>query len=118
MGVYEAIKDALKLAQASDNAPLIRGLTEALVASAELSSENIQLKDRVRELDSRLKFKESIALRHQVLWSEGDSTPYCRVCWENAEKALHLDNNLPYESKNLWGCPVCKGRWFVPPDQH
>jgi len=114
MSVYEAVKDALKLAQSSDNAPLIRDLTTALIESAQLSADNIQLQQRVRDLESALRFKESLTNKHGVLWAAGDEAPYCRFCWEKSKLAIHLDDFGRYEGKDRMVCLECKGEWFIP----
>ena len=72
MGIIDVLKDAMKLAQASDNAPLVRQLTDAMAGTVALSAENHELNDRIRELEKRLRFGAVLTLRHQVLWAEGD----------------------------------------------
>lgn len=105
MGVYEAIKDALKVAQASDNAPLIKSLTAALMESHALSERLYELKARVRELEEALSERRHLVFDGSKFYrAEGDEIPYCRVCWESEKKALHLED----WGRGDWHCRICR----------
>ena len=57
MGVYstvkETIKDAVSIAQQSDNIQLYKSILDAYNAAIELMRENAELKERIKELETQ-----------------------------------------------------------------
>lgn len=115
MGVYstvkETIKDAVSIAQQSDNIQLYKSILDAYNAVIELMSENADLKERVRELEKQQVTDEMLEFNSNVYWfkNDGPSTrsPYCSRCWDIDKKLVKI-HVLGTEGK----CPACKTKVY------
>ena len=66
----------------------LQDIREAMTALEEEKAQSLQ---RIRELEESLKLK-AVLVRHQgVYWSKGDSDPWCPNCWENEQRAVHMN---------------------------
>lgn len=85
MGWYEAVKDAINVAQKADNLDLIRQLLEVQKEIQDMSHEMAQLKAENRELREALDKKESVKydMRLNLYYIDGSEgrINYCPVCW-------------------------------------
>jgi hypothetical protein len=85
MGWYEAVKDAINVAQKADNLDLMRQLLEVQKEIQDMSSEMITLKNENRELREKLNTKENVKYDRKLnlYYTEGDEgrIDYCPVCW-------------------------------------
>jgi uncharacterized metal-binding protein YceD (DUF177 family) len=91
MGLYEGIKDAVKLVQQADNLELYRKLidlsTQALDLQNEitrLTTENVELK-KSKEIESRI---ERHSEPYITLKNPTEQTLYCSRCWDHDRKLI------------------------------
>ena len=131
MGVYntvkETIKDAVSIAQQSDNIQLYKSVLDAYNAAIELMSENADLKERIRELEQQNITNELLEFNNNAYWiKKEDKTmdgPFCSNCWDSDRKLirLHVTNIEDYfkETKcsncgsKLQNCEY-NGTWTTP----
>ncbi|WP_245209448.1 hypothetical protein [Serratia fonticola] len=66
-------------------------------------------------LEEQLKDRETFTFHDGVFWKEGDTTAFCPMCYENANKKIHMQSrNRVYAGlgstieKPNWYCQVCK----------
>jgi hypothetical protein len=104
---YDALKDAAKLAQQSDNVELMRVLLDAQNEAMKQQDEIQELKERVRELEDQLEFEGALHFRENAYWStdqEGqEDGPFCSRCWDKDGVAVRLH---AHKSGALI-CPEC-----------
>lgn len=86
MGIYEAVKDGVKLVQQSDNVELMKVLMNIQTQAYDLLNENQRLKEEILELKNMNKKAENIYLKGDAyfLKSENgkDDGPFCTRCWD------------------------------------
>ena len=72
MGVYstvkETIKDAVSIAQQSDNIQLYKSILDAYNAAVELMSENADLKERIKELEKQNVTDGMLEFNNNAYW--------------------------------------------------
>jgi hypothetical protein len=78
-------------------------LREAVV---ELREENVELRERVRTLEASFGKREELVRHKGVYWVRRDPDPWCPVCWEKDQAALHL-NRTDLLAGRLCQCPKC-----------
>lgn len=112
MGFYDAMKDALNLAQKADNIELYRQLLDLSAQALDLQAENSKLKEQIEELQKR-KDIETQLIRHPepYLTLTGDEIPlkYCAVCWDSEKKLIQMRETIDTGSRKLW-CHKCHNR--------
>ncbi|OGR12554.1 MAG: hypothetical protein A2341_12610 [Deltaproteobacteria bacterium RIFOXYB12_FULL_58_9] len=109
----ELIKKLEGVAGEVDNAELIDGLAslrEQVQRLREevldLSEKDLELRKRVETLESSLVMKPDLVRHKGVYWIKGDSEPWCPVCWDKDQTALHL-NRTDLMAGRLCACPQC-----------
>jgi hypothetical protein len=78
-------------------------LREAVLA---LREENADLHERVRTLEVSFTKRHELVRHKGVFWERGDPDPWCPVCWEKDQAALHL-NRTDLLAGRLCQCPRC-----------
>lgn len=85
MGLYDALKDAISLAQKADNLELYRQLLDLSAQAIDLQAENSKLKEEVNCLKKH-KIEEERIVRHKqpylTLLDDGQQLKYCATCWD------------------------------------
>lgn len=117
MGIYntakEAIKDAVSLAQQSDNIQLYKSVLDAYNATIELMSENNELREEVTLLKNELNIKKNIVKIEDAYYvkleDESLEGPYCMHCYD-ANKTLVHYQIVKYYNYPEAVCPECKLR--------
>ena len=107
MGWYEAIKDAVTVADRLRDAELKHKLADVQVECAKLAEENARLRQDLTELRERTQTRDQMRHEHNVYWRESGEKregPYCPKCLDGAEKAARMSER-PDDS--YWRCPVC-----------
>lgn len=108
MGVYEAIKDALALAQKADNAEIVKRLLDVQAESLNDRETIRALREEVAELRKRAQLQEELRWEHNVYWrelSDGKREgPYCGKCWDGDGKLARF---AEFEGDIWWKCVVC-----------
>ena len=108
MNLYDAMKDAIRIAQKADNIELYRQLLDLSAQALDLQAEL----SRVREENERLKRKQDISnriTRHEALYvtlmGENPVLRYCSHCWDSNEQLIQLDCDMEDGS---FVCPHCR----------
>ncbi|ANQ28626.1 hypothetical protein BA894_19635 [Vibrio natriegens] len=94
--IAKLIKDSDSSLEAAEfklnMAELISNLADVKIEVATLQDELRTRDEEIlrlqKELTSRLELRYDSGT--EVYWVEGDSSPYCPVCYENDEKLIHL----------------------------
>lgn len=109
MGLYDAMKDAINLAQKADNIELYRQLldlsAQALELQAEvtrLQEENTELK-KVRNLEADIEYHVDAFVTRK---SDIKPIKYCAACWADKKKLVPLQD-INWDN---YECPLCKAR--------
>ena len=101
MAFYEALKDAISIAQKSDNIDLYRKLLDLSQDALDmqdtiykLTRENQELKAKNEELTTAASLENDLELQsggYLIRLSEkanGKTTRYCAACWQNTKKLM------------------------------
>lgn len=108
MGLYEAIKDALTVADHFKNADLIRRLVDVQMEGAKLAEENARLRQELADLREQAKIRQEMRYQSNVYWrqlGEGKSEgPFCPKCLDGNGKAARMSDFADFHA---WICPVC-----------
>ena len=106
MSLYDAIKDAAKIAQKADNIELYRKLIDLGKQACELQEEVLRLREENSQLKNR-HITEKMIIRHQepVVTKTDDSVPmyYCAHCWDNEGKLFQICCS----EDGTFSCPHC-----------
>lgn len=94
MGFYDAFKDALSLAQKSDNIDLYKQLLDLSSQALDLQAENRKLQIENEEL-KKIKIDESRIIRHNspyiTLRDDESNTLFCSRCWDVERKLVQVE---------------------------
>jgi len=106
MSWYDAIKDAISVAQKADNIPLLQSLLDVQKQALELLEENTKLKNRINELED-IKALEKRILRYDftvvTLDEDEKNVSYCSACWDENQKLIQVHK---YDD-GTYKCPIC-----------
>lgn len=106
MNLYDAIKDAAKIAQKVDNIELYRTLIDLSRQAYELQEEILRLREENSQLKKRQEI-ESTIIRHQepVVTKADDSISayYCAHCWDNEGRLFQVSCS----ENGTFICPHC-----------
>lgn len=93
MSLYDAMKDAVKIAQQADNIELYRQLLDLSSQALELQAEVAELKAENRYLRSELTAKSNV-IRHKgayiTLSDDTNGIAYCAICYAKTDKLFQL----------------------------
>ena len=107
MGLYDAFKDAMNMAQKADNIELYRQLLDLGAQALDLQAEVARLKEENAELRKKEDLTSSI-IRHAELFitKTGDEANlrYCSHCWDAEQKLIQLRCD---EEDASFVCPHC-----------
>lgn len=107
MGLYEAFKDAVTLAQKADNLELVRQLLDVQNELLELTQRLQALARENADLKQRLDLDHDLAWEHNVYWLDRDGKrvgAFCPRCWPDARKLARM---MERPEDHYWQCPVC-----------
>ena len=109
MGLYDAMKDAVNLAQKADNIELYRQLLDLSAQALDLQSEVAKL----REENAMLKKQKDIEadIEYYVdafVTKKSDTKPikYCAACWVDKKKLVPIQ----IMNAGSYRCPLCNVR--------
>lgn len=107
MGLYEALKDAVSIAQKADNIDLYRKLLDLSAQALEMQSEIAKLKEENTELKKRRVLANEI-VRHKepciTLRNDDDKLYYCSHCWDSQQLLIQINCH----KDGTFECPHCK----------
>lgn len=111
MGFYDttktAIKDAVTIAQQSDNIELYKKILDAYGSCIDLMDENTRLRKELDELKEQAKTSEDITYGHNTYWKKYDGGldgPYCTCCWDSEKLLIRLTQG---DFAGEMECPKC-----------
>ena len=119
MGLYEALKDAVSIAQKAGNIELTRGLIDAqqqaldlLNAVREKDDEIRQFKDEISRLKSSMQIAGDVVEHEGWYFLSGEDEswkwpPVCSRCWEVDVRLVHLHWVSQFTRDGV-RCPQCK----------
>lgn len=114
MGLYDAFKDAISVAQKADNLELYRQLLDLSAQALDLQAEIAKLTEENKKLKAELTTKSAI-VRHKgayiTLESDEKAIPYCAICYGTKGQFLQL---MDYDTTHYW-CYNC--RQYIEKDQ-
>jgi hypothetical protein len=115
MGWYEDSKSVLEFIQKSDNIDLVKKMLDIQKQSMDLLEENRKLKENVKELEGKLKFKGKLIHRNNAYWFEeaGRQVPICTGCWDANSHQIRLKD---FEN-GFAECPICKNTFEIAPSK-
>lgn len=106
MSFYEAFKDAVGLAQKTDNIELYRQLLDLSAQALDLQSEVAKLREENAELKRVRVLEEDVAYHLDAyVTKRTDSIPikYCAACWVDKQKLIPMQDVGMANYK----CPLC-----------
>ena len=113
MGFYDAMKDAINMAQKADNIELYRQLLDLGAQALELQAEVARLREENQQLREKANL-ESRIIRHRVpyitLKDDTDEIVYCSNCWDSNRVLVQM---LVYQSYgyDTFRCHTCKSHF-------
>lgn len=109
MGLYDAMKDAINLAQKADNIELYRQLLDISSQALELQAEVTRLREENVALKKRRDMTSKI-IRHEepCVTLEGDEKKlyYCSHCWDSQELLIQVNCH----ADGTFECPHCQAK--------
>lgn len=109
MSFYDALKDAVNLAQKADNIELYRQLLDLSAQALDMQAEVARLKEENAELKRRRAVAAKV-IRHEepCITLEGDTTPlyYCSRCWDSEQLLIQLSCH----ANGTFDCPHCQAK--------
>lgn len=113
MGFYDAMKDAINMAQKADNIELYRQLLDLGAQALELQSEVARLREENQKLREKANV-ESLIVRHNVpfvtLKDDTDGIVYCSNCWDGKRVLIQMMISQSY-GVNTYYCHTCKNQF-------
>lgn len=109
MGLYDAMKDAVSLAQKADNVELYRQLLDLSAQALNLQAEVTRLKEENAELKKQRVLEDDIEYYVDAFVTrKSDTKPikYCAACWVDKKKLVPLQD-IKWDN---YDCPLCKTR--------
>lgn len=109
MGLYEAMKDVVSLAQKADNIELYRQLLDLSAMAMDLQAEVARLREENTELKKIRKLEDDIEYYVDAfITRKSDTKPikYCAACWADKKKLVPLQD-IKWDN---YECPLCKAR--------
>jgi len=108
MSIISDTKEIVELIQKVDNADLYRKIIDLQGEIYEMHGANMELKEKVRELEQQLIIVRELDFNEQdgYYYKEGEPVPYCSTCWENDRKAIHL-TKVGADYGGGHNCEVC-----------
>ena len=107
MGLYEAFKDAITVAQKADNVELYRQLLDLSAQALDMQAEIARLKEENTELRKRRQVASEI-IRHDepcvTLKNDNQNLFYCSHCWDSQQLLIQLNCH----DNGTFECPHCK----------
>lgn len=118
MSLYDAAKDAFKLAQKSNDAELIQKIIEVQKDALDMQDKQQRMQTKIGELEAEVKslheaaeFKGKISFDSNcgVYRIEGDVRAFCPKCYDDKGKlsTLHWNEITRYTPTPYYDCAVC-----------
>lgn len=109
MGLYDAMKDAMNLAQKADNIELYRQLLDLSAQALDLQAEVARLREENAELKKTKDVETDIEYYVDAFVTrKTDTIPikYCAACWVDKKKLVPIQD----QRYGNYNCPLCKAK--------
>lgn len=113
MGATDLIGVAGRLAELAKKGATVEAQEQIMELRAlvvTLVGEKIELRERVQELESAKRLRESLRwdAKQGVYFADEatDPGPFCQVCWDKDQRLSRTTNE--FEMSGTWHCAVCK----------
>lgn len=106
MGFYDAMKDAMNMAQKADNIELYRQLLDLSAQALDLQAEVARLREENAELKKVNDLEDDIEFYVDAFVTrKSDLKPikYCAACWVDKKKLVPLQD----QHWDNYKCPLC-----------
>lgn len=109
MSFYDAMKDAVSLAQKADNIELYRQLLDLSAQALEMQAEIAKLKEenstlkKSKDLDAEIEYHIDPFVTKKT---DTVTIKYCAACWADKRKLVALQ----LISKDIYRCNLCKAK--------
>ena len=108
MGWYEALKDALTVADRLRDAELKQRLADVQMECAKLAEGNARLRQELTEVREHAQARQEMQYRDNVYWRQAGQGkregPFCPKCLDGDGKAARMSDRA---DDQCWRCPVC-----------
>lgn len=109
MGLYDAFKDVISVAQKADNIELYRQLLDLRAQALDLQENLAKAKAENAELKKKKDLANEI-VRHEepciTLKSDGQKLYYCSHCWDSQQLLIQISCH----PDGTFDCPHCKAK--------
>jgi hypothetical protein len=78
MGIVDTLKDMVTLVQKTDNIDLVKQVLSVQAQALEMQEENRGLREKVKELEGRLGFAQTLRFEPPLYFAADDKTPFLR----------------------------------------
>ncbi len=118
MEIAKLIKDSSSSLDEAETklklAELISSLADLKTELADIKVDLIEKDEMIRNLNEKLKEKESLSFDGKLYWKENDKIPFCTVCKEKDGKYHHLTyyKRSEYSSEH-YQCKVCSNCYYI-----
>ena len=109
MGFYDAMKDAMNMAQKADNIELYRQLLDLSAQALDLQAEVARLREENAELKKVNDLEDDIEFYVDAFVTrKSDTKPikYCAACWVDKQKLVPIQD----QHYSNFTCPLCKAK--------
>lgn len=114
MSIISDAKDVVSLIKKLDDQELYQKILDLQSQILELSSEIIELKNRNTELTEKLNIKENMNWQPPFYFKQGDSMPYCQLCFDSENQTIHLVYSHQSAQRDyVWNCPKCSNKYIT-----
>jgi len=114
MSIISDVKDVVSLVKKLDDQELYQKILDLQSQILELSSEIIELKNRNTGLTEKLNIKENMDWQPPFYFKQGDSMPYCQLCFDSENQTIHLVySHLADKKGYVWDCPKCQNKFIT-----
>lgn len=117
MGFYDAMKDAVNLAQKADNIELYRQLLDLSAQALDLQAEVARLREENAELKKTQNLESDIEYYvDSYVTKKSDTKPikYCAACWAGKKVLVPIQSH----DRGTYRCPLCNVRIFDKNERH
>ena len=109
MGWYEAVKDAIGVADQLRNVELKQKMVDVQMECLKLAEDNASLRQELIALREQVKLRQVMQFKDNAWWrdiGEGKTEgPFCPKCLDGDNKPVRMSD---YSDFHAWMCPVCE----------
>jgi len=94
VAIYDALKDAIDIAQKAQNAELLQKLFDAQKQALELQKENAGLNELIKKMQDISALEEKVERYNDKYYITFSDDPqkieYCSTCWDSDRKKIQI----------------------------